>query len=110
MRPIDFIQANRTFRGGEEMPDVRVHDNGIWLTTCFELNKEDIDLINSTGKIWLRVLSRKFAPVEIVAENPFQVPRPLTVHEKVSNRVVVMFYDGLEIVAVVVHTTEYAFK
>lgn len=110
MRPIDFIQANRTFRGGDAMPDVRVHDNGHVLTTCFELNKEDLEIINATGKIWLKVLSRKFAPTEILAASPFQVPRPLHVHENVTNRVAVFFYDGLEVVAVVVRPTEYAFK
>lgn len=113
MIPADFKEANITLKGSGEVLDIRLHDTGDnRMIGCWQLSKEDLELINRTGRIWFTSWTdrKRFYPISIYAENPFHMPRPIRVNEDMVNRTSIFLYDTMEIVVVVVEEDEVGFK
>ena len=56
----------------EECAPLPVFRDGEQVISCWELNKEDLEEINKTGKIYLSIFSGKTQPpVWLSIENPF---------------------------------------
>ena len=79
MRSITFPEANLPL--AEDQPEyetLHVHLDvtkpEVPMTACFELNKEEIEEIVRTGKIWFTqwTFGSGFQPIKIQTENPFE--------------------------------------
>lgn len=42
------------------------------IISCWQLSKEDLEEIQRTGKVWLRIVGHGMPPVSVFTENPFQ--------------------------------------
>ena len=77
MRPVEFDEQNGTLSKPPSMTDeeclpLPVFRDGKDVISCWELNKEDLEEINKTGKIYLGILSGNTQPpVWLSVENPF---------------------------------------
>lgn len=92
MRAVKFDQANVNLAEGQDEYETlpiyavidedgnprRNKDGGLFdpqgeMTCCFELNKEEIDEIVRTGKIWHTQLTfwQPFQPISMSTQNPF---------------------------------------
>lgn len=43
------------------------------VTTCYELNKEEVDELIKTGKLWVSFWGYTIPPVMLCVENPFEL-------------------------------------
>jgi hypothetical protein len=97
MIPIEFPEQNVLFTHGPGY-NLCANDNGDYITSCWQLNKDDLERINKNGgKLWLRVKSRYQPPVHIQVVNPFSYPDGILVPLNVVDRVGVIFYDDTEL-------------
>lgn len=77
MIPVDFPERNKVLEKPKGMTDEECHDleiftDGKQCVSCWKLNKEELELIQQTGKIYLGVVSGQTQPpVWIAVENPF---------------------------------------
>ena len=77
MRPVEFDEMTIVLSKPEGMTDdecmpLPVFRDGKQVVSCWELSKEDLELINQTGRIYLGVVSGKSQPpVFLTVETPF---------------------------------------
>lgn len=77
MIPVDFPQRNRVLEKpkgmtDEECSDLEIFTDGKVCVSCWQLNKEELELIQKTGKVYLVVVSGKTQPpVSLHVESPF---------------------------------------
>jgi len=80
MRPVEFDEQTHILskpKGvtDEECAPLPVFRDGEQVISCWEFNKEDLEEINRTGRIYLSVVSgHTQPPVWISAESPFIQP------------------------------------
>jgi hypothetical protein len=82
MIPIEFPQANQVFKKPDNMTDEECYElhtfhglvdgPNLGTISCWQLSKEDIEEIQRTGVIWLRVLGARLPPMAVFTENPFE--------------------------------------
>ncbi len=77
MRAVDFPERNKVLQKpkgatDEECFDLEIFTDGSQCVSCWELNKEELELIQKTGRIYLGILSGQTQPpVWLSIENPF---------------------------------------
>lgn len=77
MIPTDFPERNRVLEKpkgmtDEECFDLEIFTDGNECISCWKLNKEELEEVNRTGKIWLRIVSGYTQPpVSLQTEYPF---------------------------------------
>ena len=79
MIPVTFEQYNVLMRGDSEntheglsMIELPAYSDGQKMVTCWQLNKEDLDELNRTGKIWLTIFLPVHPPVWLDADCPIK--------------------------------------
>lgn len=81
MIAVDFPESNFTFEKPSGMTDEQCLPLTVWkghcddgtpeIISCWRLSKEDLETINQTGEVWLRVVGHGTPPVSIQTERPF---------------------------------------
>lgn len=77
MIPIDFPERNRVLEKppgmtDQQCMDLEIFTDGLNCVSCWQLNKEELELIQKTGKIYLIVVSGTTQPpVSLHVESPF---------------------------------------
>jgi hypothetical protein len=77
MMPVEFPESNKVLgkpmnMSDEECMSLPVYSDGKVCVSCWQLNKEDLDLIQQTGRIYLTILSGPSQPpVSLQVEPPF---------------------------------------
>ncbi len=77
MIPVDFPERNKVLEKPKGMTDEECHDleiftDGKQCVSCWQLNKEELELIQQTGKVWLLIVSGQTQPpVLLTIELPF---------------------------------------
>lgn len=81
MRAVDFPESNKILGKPKSMTDEECYDleiftDGQQCISAWELNKEELELIQKTGRIYLSILSGQTQPpVWLAVENPFINPK-----------------------------------
>lgn len=109
MIAVDFPESNKIYIG-DDMFDLPAHDDGTYLTTCWQLNKEDIERIAKTGKFYLRIMARRQPPIMLDTVSPFAVPGPMNVPEDILDKVCLTYINDVEMVILEVPEEYYSFK
>ena len=83
MRPVHFEEANIELSKPADMTDeecmsVSAFSNGQQIITAWELNKEELELIAKTGRVYLSVFAVPMPPVALFIESPFTEATPVT--------------------------------
>ena len=86
MLPIDFPERNFVYTKPEGWTEEQCSDLPVWkgpvqlddqgntapaVISCWKLSKEDMEIIQKTGCIWLSVTGNGQPPVSLFTENPF---------------------------------------
>lgn len=77
MRPVEFPESNKTLLKPESMTDeecssLPIYTDGLNCVSCWEITEEEVEVLKSTKKIWLTILSGKSQPpVCLQVESPF---------------------------------------
>jgi hypothetical protein len=81
MLPVDFPERNKVFTKPDGMTDEECSDLPVWkgkstdgiplIISKWKLSKEDIEEINRTGELWLKIVGDTQPPVELTTEYPF---------------------------------------
>lgn len=81
MLPIDFPERNKVFTKPDSMTYEECSDLPAWvgqtpyatplIISKWKLSKEDIEEINRTSELWLKVVGSVQPPVELSTEYPF---------------------------------------
>lgn len=77
MRPVDFPERNKVLQKpkgvtDEECFDLEIYTNGHVCVSVWDLNKEELELIQKTGKVYLQIWSGQTQPpVLLSVESPF---------------------------------------
>ena len=72
--PMNFKQANTTFRGGEDVDDIVVLRNinprygCTQLISAWKLSEKELEQVNKTGVIYVCTLGEGFAPMIVSTE------------------------------------------
>ena len=111
MLPIQFPESNEAYiQEGLEVP---IYEDSKQTILCLQLNKEELDNINRTGKLWLRILGCGVrcngwpAPyVKATAFNPFKKLEPLEVADHIADRVIIHQEDDEEIILYTINRRE----
>lgn len=74
MKPVDFEESNFTFVGpeGSNILPLKAHICAEGITSCWELTDEEIEIIKSTKRVWMRVVGAMIPPMLLQVEMPFQ--------------------------------------
>lgn len=81
--PVGFEGANKVFLAPPDMEncgDLEVHQDEHGITSCWRMTKSDLEEINRTGVVWLRISGGGMPPVCVSGEslllvNGDKVPR-----------------------------------
>lgn len=82
MRPVLFPVANKVLQKpanltDEQCSDLEIFNDGVNCVSCWELNKEELELIQQTGRIYVVILSGiTQPPMHVHVESPFITPFP----------------------------------
>jgi hypothetical protein len=118
MIAVKFAEANATYVHATDL-DLQIHDNGRELISCWQFSKEDLERVNRTGQVWVRIertrppthLDGAYQPVmRLTTLNPFQAPQKIVVATPITQRVYVEMHDEEELVLLQVGANETAFK
>lgn len=81
MLPTKFPEANFIFTKPEDMTDEQCMDLPVWrgngadgvpmIISYWKLSYEDLQEINKTGGVWLRIIGSGMPPVALEVECPF---------------------------------------
>lgn len=84
MVPCSFDESNRVLSRPADMTEeqcdplsvfVGVRQDGLPIViSCYKLTKEELDLLNKTGRVWLHVIGPTMPPVCLTVEHPFLPP------------------------------------
>jgi len=76
--PIEFAEANATFKGDgtKRLKDLRCHIDGNVTISCWKLSPEEIAEIVKTGVVWLGQMNygKQLQPQAVWGDSPFRVP------------------------------------
>jgi hypothetical protein len=81
MIAVEFKESNCVFGKPVDMTDEQCLPLSVWrgncddgtpeIISCWKLSKEDLEEINKTGTIWLRIIGQGMPPVSLQTETPF---------------------------------------
>jgi hypothetical protein len=81
MLPIEFKESNLVLSKPMDMTDEQCMPLSVWkgncddgtpeIISCWKLSKEDLEEINKTGTVWLRIVGQGMPPVTLQTETPF---------------------------------------
>jgi hypothetical protein len=108
MIPVSFPQANSNI-GHPDAFDLPVYVDKKEYVSCWQLSSEDLERINKTGRIYLRITG-PHPLVSIQTEDPFLAPNPIGVHEAITDRVFLLYHGTDELVVLRVLPNEKNFK
>ena len=73
--PIDFPESNFTFTAPASQPEVRdlkAHIDQAGITSCWQFTDEELEIIQTTKRIWVNVVGHGLPPMSIQTSIPFQ--------------------------------------
>jgi hypothetical protein len=82
MEACSFPEENHVLGPPKGLTEEQVHSLNVHVTTqpqplcisCWKLTKDELELINKTGKVWLWVSGLTMPPVILTVASPFQPP------------------------------------
>ena len=87
MIPTSFDESNNALSPPDDMTADECSSLSVWqgdapigerdatipvTISCWKLTKDELDLINQTGRVWLTVYGGGMPPVSLQIENPFE--------------------------------------
>jgi len=110
MIPVQFNEQNYILEGGESYIDLPIFSDGTEIISKWKLNKEELEIINKTGEIYLRVMGSQMPPLRLSVYNPFYKPKPIEVNKDIADRICIMPFEGEEFIFVKVQPDYYDFS
>ncbi len=103
MLPTKFPESNETYLEAGIL-EVPIYEDSLRTIVCYQLNKEEMDMMFRTGKLWVSIpggcrSTGWPAPyVKITVYNPFKKMEPLRIKEHIINNVIIHTEDDDEII------------
>lgn len=101
MQPYKFPESNEAVIEGGTL-EIPFYQDSMRTVCCYELTKEELDVIKKTGKLWLVYHTVAVDPWMKLARpsvyNPFVKLKPLELHESIIDNVIMHYEDGEELI------------
>jgi hypothetical protein len=101
MQPYKFPESNEAVieNGTLEIP---FYQDSMRTVCCYQLTKEELDVLNKTGKLWLTYHTVIVDPWMKLARpsvyNPFVKLQPIQLDESIVDKVIIHYEDGEELI------------